>query len=552
MHQLQKKADILHSLCFGLFLSLLDTSIVATALYTIGAEFNALNSVTWVALAYTLSYVGCTVLFAQISDVVGRRNAFAAAFVIFVGFSIGCGFSQSLNQLIACRALQGVGGSGLYSLTMIIFPEISPPKMRQWIASIAGMVIAMSGVLGPILGGIITHYTTWRWVFWIKLACASLFMLSCQLTVFSAPIGILPIVLFCVAWPRPNQLQHAERRHFREMDSVGCFLLVAASVLVVFSFQVGGLRGSAWGTALFLAPLLVGCLCWVLFFGWEFAVLRFWHQTVAPIFPPRLLQRRVYTAAVLATLPTGFVYFVVIYSLPIHFQIVNGKSALGAGIGLLPMLGSAAIGSMLGGMLSAKKNRIYQVLVVAACLMVIGAGLLSTLTAKLGTEPSGYGFQVLVGLGFGLTVSSVSMLAATESEIRDHAVAQGIMAQARVFGGSIGIAASTAILAVVERRELAGLVSPSQLTSLASAAASLSPAALFAIRKAYADAFDKTLRVTAIVACAGFLLTLGTIQRNPLSLAERRKEQMEAEMRRQQTSRKGSVLMKVRISASAL
>jgi MFS family permease len=88
--------------------------------------------------------------------------------VIFLAFSIGCGFSQSLDQLIACRALQGVGGSGIYSLTMIIFPEISPPKMAKWIASLAGAVVAISGVLGPVLGGVITHYTTWRWVFWIK------------------------------------------------------------------------------------------------------------------------------------------------------------------------------------------------------------------------------------------------------------------------------------------------------------------------------------------------------------------------------------------------
>jgi MFS family permease len=131
-------------------------------------EFRSTNTVTWVALAYTLSYLGCAVTFARVGDIIGRRNAFAAAFVIFLTFSIGCGFSQSLNQLIACRALQGVGGSGLYSLTMVIFPEISPPKMAKWIASLAGAVIAISGVLGPVLGGIITHYTTWRWVFWIK------------------------------------------------------------------------------------------------------------------------------------------------------------------------------------------------------------------------------------------------------------------------------------------------------------------------------------------------------------------------------------------------
>lgn len=149
-------------------MSLLDTTIVATALYTIGADLHTLEIVNWVALAYTLSYLSCAVLFARISDIIGRRNAFVAAFIIFFAFSLGCGFSQNLNQLIACRALQGVGGAGLYSLTFVILPEICPPNLAQAIGAMAGAVVAMAGVLGPVLGGVITRYTTWRWIFWIK------------------------------------------------------------------------------------------------------------------------------------------------------------------------------------------------------------------------------------------------------------------------------------------------------------------------------------------------------------------------------------------------
>jgi MFS family permease len=156
------------SVSFGLFLSLMDTTIVATALYTIGVDLKSLGSINWVALAYTLSYLGCAVIFARIADIYGRRNAYIAAFLIFFGFSLGCGFSTSLTTLIACRTLQGVGGSGLYTLTFVILPEISPPKMIQAIGALAGAVVAMAGVLGPVLGGVITHYTTWKWIFWIK------------------------------------------------------------------------------------------------------------------------------------------------------------------------------------------------------------------------------------------------------------------------------------------------------------------------------------------------------------------------------------------------
>lgn len=146
----------------------MDTTIIATALYTIGVDLQSLGTVTWIALAYTLSYLGCAVAFARIADIVGRRDAYIGASVIFLAFSLGCGFAKTLNQLIACRVLQGIGGSGLYSLTFVILPEISPHRMSQWIAAVAGIVVACSGVLGPVLGGIITHYTTWRWIFWLK------------------------------------------------------------------------------------------------------------------------------------------------------------------------------------------------------------------------------------------------------------------------------------------------------------------------------------------------------------------------------------------------
>ena len=123
---------------------------------------------TWVALAYTLAYVGFTVIIAFLADVIGRRNAYITAGILFIAASLGCGFSQSLEALIACRALQGIGGSGLYSLTMVILPEVYPLKKHALFGGIIGAVVAMAGVMGPVLGGAITTTTTWRWVFWIK------------------------------------------------------------------------------------------------------------------------------------------------------------------------------------------------------------------------------------------------------------------------------------------------------------------------------------------------------------------------------------------------
>lgn len=147
---------------------MLDSSIVATSLLTIGEDLGSVNLLNWVALAYTLAYLGCAVIFARSSDVVGRRNAYLVAFVIFFAFSLGSGFSRTMYELIAFRTLQGIGGSGLFSLSMTIWPEVAPPHLQQHIASLAGVVIAMAGVLGPVLGGLLTHYASWRWIFWIK------------------------------------------------------------------------------------------------------------------------------------------------------------------------------------------------------------------------------------------------------------------------------------------------------------------------------------------------------------------------------------------------
>ena len=107
-------------------------------------------------------------IFAQLSDFTGRKTTVLGAFVVFIAFSIGCGFAQSLDQLIAFRTLQGIGGSGLYALTIIVSLEISMPKTWPLVSGLVGGIIAIAGVLGPILGGVLTEYTVWRWIFWIK------------------------------------------------------------------------------------------------------------------------------------------------------------------------------------------------------------------------------------------------------------------------------------------------------------------------------------------------------------------------------------------------
>ncbi|GAP83616.1 putative major facilitator superfamily transporter [Rosellinia necatrix] len=506
-------------LSLGLFLSFLDSSIVATSLFAIGAEFDDMEKVNWVALAYTLSYLGCAVFLARVSDVVGRRNAFLISYIIFIAFSLGCGFAQNLWQLIAFRAIQGLGGSGLYSITMIILPEIAPPRFLQALAAIIGVVITLSSVLGPVLGGVLTHYANWRWIFWIN-----------------GPIGIVSLVLFLVTWPKPQYLPNTERRSWRELDYLGSSLLIAATVLVVFPFQNAGGATDQWGRAIFLAPLITGLIAFVGVFSWSLFIDRRWGDKIAAAVPMNLVRNRVYASAALNTMFLGFPYILVIYAFPLRCQIVNGKDSLVAGIMLLPMLGSSAIGSGISGRVNGKENRSCETLVIATGFMVLGCGLLTTVSGSVGLEPKALGFLVFVGLGFGLSVSTTTLLAVSQSSIRDHASAQGIVAQVRVFGGSLGIAASSAILGLSLQAEVGGRVRPQQIALAEGGGGGLAPGDLAAIRRAYADAFREDMRVCTIIAGIALLWALGTYTRKRLSHAEQREQQVKKEMERRKAA----------------
>ncbi len=196
-------------------------------------------------------------------------------------------------------------------------------------------------------------------------------------------------------------------------------LVIAASVLIVFPFQEAGLKANEWKAAIFVVPLVVGCLLAASLVGWEFLVAHFWEGKFATMFPLRLMTRRIYMGCVLTALLGGFPYFGVIYSLPIRLQVVNGKSALLAGISLLPMLGSVAAASALGGAINSKKDRICATLLAGSLLMLIGSATLSTLNNNVAIPAKMYGFEVFLGLGFGLMVSTVSLGAMLECEMRD-------------------------------------------------------------------------------------------------------------------------------------
>ncbi|KAJ4110650.1 hypothetical protein NW768_011995 [Fusarium equiseti] len=490
----------------GLFLSMIDTSIVATSLHSIGVDFQVLQDVNWVALAYTLAYLGCAIVFARISDIVGRRDAFIAAYIIFFVFSLACGFAQTLNQLITFRALQGVGGSGLYALTMIMMPELSPDNLKQHMAAMVGLVITVSGVLGPVLGGILTHYSSWRWVFWIN-----------------GPVGFVSLAIFVFAWPKAGYLPSQQRRAWKELDLVGSLLAITAAVLIVFSFQNAGTEPSnrGWNTTMFIAPLICGLFACGLLVSWQIFIQQRWYDRFAPAFPVNIFRSRVYSTAVINTLLNGFPYLLLIYAIPLRFQVVSGKSALVAGVMLLPMLGSSAIGSIVAGKINNTKNYTFELLLTGSCFMTLGCGLLVSLSHE-SEDAKLLGYMTFCGLGFGLTVASSTMLSMVEVPIRDYAPAQGILSQVRLLGGSLGIATSSALLNEKSSQYLAGILTPYEQATIGSSETPLSNSQWSAVRHTYADAFKVEMKVATVVAACSVISAFGAFRKQRLLIAEQR------------------------------
>ncbi|KAI5861659.1 major facilitator superfamily domain-containing protein [Durotheca rogersii] len=332
------------------------------------------------------------------------------------------------------------------------------------------------------------------------------------------------MLLFYLMWPKPHHLPAIERRSWKELDYFGSILLISFAVLIVYAFQSVGIDSDRWSQAVFIAPLAVGVVSAIGLLLWSLFVERQWGDAMAAALPMNLLRDRVYTSAALNTMFLGFPYILIIYAFPLRLQVVNGKDPLISGVFLLPMLACTAIGSALSGFINGEKDRAFASLLAANSLMIIGCGLLSTLSASYEIEARALGFLVFIGLGFGMVVSTATMLSSLRSSIRDHAPAQGIMAQVRVLGGSIGIAASSVILSVTLGDEV-GVVNSSQLALLESDHSREAEMQLTAIRGRYSDAFNTDMRVCTIVASVAILFTFGTFTRNRLTVAERRELQ---------------------------
>jgi EmrB/QacA subfamily drug resistance transporter len=405
---------VLSGLMLGMLLDALDQTIVATALPTIVGDLGGLNHLSWVVTAYLLTSTAVTPLWGKLSDLYGRRGTFQAAIAIFLVGSMLSGLSQNIGELIAFRAVQGLGGGGLIALAMATIGDVVAPRERGRYQGYFGAVFALASVCGPLLGGFFTDQFTWRWIFYINL-----------------PFGIAALVVTSVVLRIPF------RRLERRIDYLGSVLLVGAVTWVVLATTWGGTT-YPWGSVQIIGLAAAAVLFLALFVAWE-------TRAAEPILPLRLFHSPTFVVGVAVTFLLGLALFGAVIYLPEYFQVVQGASAIRSGLQLIPLTLGIVIASVGSGQVISRTGRYKAFPIVGAALLAVGFWLLTHIQVHTSLVVLSL-WTVVVGLGIGGIMQVVVLAIQNTFDQRDLGTATSATVFFRTLGGSFGTALFGAVL----------------------------------------------------------------------------------------------------------
>ncbi|KAH9887452.1 MFS multidrug transporter-like protein [Xylariomycetidae sp. FL2044] len=443
------------SLALIFFLATMEAYIVTTSIVAITADIGGFDSSSWILSSYQLGYVGVIVILSKLSDLSGRKPVACSCVFMFIAFSAGCGAAQTATQLIVLRAFQGVGGGGCFALAAIILMELVPPEKYANYVSNMNISVALSLILGPILGGSIASNTTWRWVFLINVPLGA------------ASLGLL---LIGMPWSFPNghtvtRDRPSAKETFQRLDLLGSGLLLAATLSLTAGFQEAGGR-FAWRSAYVIVLLVASLVLWVGLCLWERRVT-LTDGAREPILPWRFFVDRVQVGIFLGFLLVGGSMTVTVFQLPQRFQIINGLSAFDASIRIFPFGLSFPVGGVMCARI-ASKFRLPPIFLIlfGAALQLIGFTLLYTLPGTTAILPQTYGYQFVAGFGCGASYQCLYLMIPFVAEKRDQPVALGAANQLRMMGGAIVLSIATAIFSNYTKSSLEELgISTSQLAA---------------------------------------------------------------------------------------
>ena len=408
----------------GLFLAALDQTVVSTAMPRIIADLGGFDRYTWVTTAYIVASTITVPVVGRLSDIFGRKIFYMLGLVMFLVGSFAAGTSGSMNQLIAFRAFQGMGGGVLLSLAFVIVGDLFAPAERGKIQGVVAAVFGLSSVIGPTLGGFLTDTLTWNWVFYINL-----------------PIGIPLILLMARFFPRvePDTMD-------RTIDVWGIVTLVIAVIPLMLALSLAGVEYD-W-----TSPVIVGLLALsaVSIGAFIFVEVR----SSNPIMPLHIYGNRVVGVALLATFITGFGMFSSIIFIPLFFQGVLGASATSSGSFLTPMMLGIVVGAAISGQIVSRLGGYRLPATAGVLIMTAGLFVLSTMSSSTAYGLA-IGYIVMLGFGLGFTFPSFTIAVQNSVEHRFLGVATSALQFYRAIGGSLGLAVLGAYMTNRFRSQLA-------------------------------------------------------------------------------------------------
>jgi|HigsolmetaAR203D_1030402.scaffolds.fasta_scaffold00231_31 MFS family permease len=398
-----------------LFLAALEQTIVATALPSIANSLGGFDLLSWVVTIYLLTATCATLVLGKLSDMYGRRIVLNACIVTFLAASVLCAVADSMIMLIAARALQGLGGGGLMTLSHATVGDAVPPRERGRYAGYFATVWATASLLGPTLGGFLTEYAGWRWVFWINL-----------------PIGLAGLLITDRVMRRLPQ-QH-RKSHIPYADIA---LFVAGSMSFMLALTWGG-SAFAWTDPRVLGGFALSIVC-----SWMF----FRRQGVSaqPILPPGFLKDAVIGPTLVAAFLAFGVYIVMAVLPPTYFQLALGAPASQVGLLMIPLLLSATIGALVSGRAVTWTGNYKQPPAIGLPLAVLALAILAWEAEAISPLAASV-LMAFVGAGIG-TFFPVSMTAVQNAvDPADMGAVTGALGFSRSLGGAVAVAAASALL----------------------------------------------------------------------------------------------------------
>jgi EmrB/QacA subfamily drug resistance transporter len=472
-------------LMLGLLLAGLDQTIVSTALPTIVGDLGGLNHLSWVVTAYLLTSTVSTPLWGKLGDLYGRKFFFQASIVIFIVGSVFAGVSQNLNELILCRAIQGLGAGGLIVGSQAIIGDIVPPRERGRYSGVIGATFAVSSVAGPLLGGFFTDSLTWRWVFYVNVPIAA-------------------VALFVVAAVLPAR---SSKRVQHKIDYLGSSLMTGSVVALILLLTWGGTT-YAWGSATIISLAVVTVVLFVAFIEVE-------KRATEPIIPLRLFANRQFTLVFCVLGIVGFSMFGALTFVPLFLQVVHGASPTSSGLQMVPIMAFLLTAAIVSGRLMTRTGRYRHFPIIGTGLTALALYLFSHLGV---TTPFWHNaiYMAVLGTGLGLTMQMLLLAAQNSQPYADLGVATSTATFARSMGGSVGVAIFGAIFNGRLAANLPKHVPAAALAKLHGADVSANPAAVKALpgpvrdglRIAFSNSLHDVFLAGVPFAVIAFLLTL--------------------------------------------